>query len=112
MEAKRDDALFTEAFQYPHLMSQALDFVKENNHFSIGPLALFDTLHGHKVILVRREFDRRKLAWLLILMLVISPAAGTLVGRYSHRADVGVAVSASIFALASFLQGLAAWLQI
>ena len=94
------------------MIAQELTFVRDNDGFSVGPMTPSIGLKGHQVLLIRRAFDRRKLAWILILLLIISPAAGTLVGRYSHRADVGESVTAAIFALASFLQGLAAWLQI
>ena len=60
-----------------------------------------------------------KIARLLILLLLISPGLGTIVATIIHHAGVGVAasagvgvaVSAAVFALASFLQALATWLE-
>ena len=66
---------------------------------------------NHEIIVVRRVIDRAKVAWLLILLLFFSPLLGIGVGFFSHNADVGIAVSAGIFALASFVQGLVAWVQ-
>lgn len=65
----------------------------------------------HEIIVVRRVIDRAKVAWLLILLLFFSPILGIGVGIFSHNADVGIAVSAGVFALASFVQGLVAWVQ-
>lgn len=68
--------------------------------------------HGSReVIVVRHIIDRTKVAWLLLLLLFFSPALGIGVGICSHNADVGIAVSAGVFALASFVQGLVAWIQ-
>lgn len=66
---------------------------------------------GQEIIVVRSVIDRAKVAWLLILLLLFSPALGIGVGICSHNADVGIAVSAGVFALASFVQGLVAWIQ-
>ena len=93
-------------------MVQERTYVQDNRQFSVAASERRINLAGKEVVLIRRVFDKGKIAWLLVSMLVISPAIGTLVWRYSHRADVGVAVSAAIFALASFLQGLLAWLQV
>ena len=109
---EKDDLLLSEAFHHPQLLANEFTFIQDNAHFAIGSLETRHSLVGHEVLLIRRRSNKRKIAWLLVLLLVISPAVGTLVGRYTHRADVGVAVSAGIFALASFLQGFAAWLQI
>ena len=64
-----------------------------------------------EVITIRHELDRCKVAWLLMLLLMLSPGLGLAVGWASQRADVGVGVSAAVFALASFLQGWFVWLD-
>ena len=64
-----------------------------------------------EIIVIIRVSDRAKVAWLLIMLLFFSPTLGIGVGVCSHNADVGIAVSAGIFALASFVQGLVAWVQ-
>lgn len=93
-------------------MVQERTYAQDNRHFAVAASERRTSLSGKEVILIRRVFDKGKIAWLLISMLVISPAIGTLVGRYSHGADVGVAAGAAIITLASFLLGLLAWLQI
>ena len=64
-----------------------------------------------EIIVVKRVIDRAKIAWLLVLLLLLSPALGLVVGVCSHDAEVGIAVSAGLFALASFVQGFVAWVQ-
>ena len=64
-----------------------------------------------KVIVIKQIIDKAKVAWLLILLLFLSPVLGIGVGICSHNAEVGIAVSAGVFALASFVQGLVAWIQ-
>lgn len=76
----------------------------------IYPTSIED-YRGQRVIVLRRVLDKQKVAWLLISLLLISPALGVVVGTVFHRADVGVAVTVGIFALASILQGLAAWFE-
>lgn len=80
---------------------------------------LIDDYRGQRIIVIRRVLDKLKIARLLILLLLISPGLGTIVATIIHHAGVGVAasagvgvaVSAAVFALASFLQALATWLE-
>ena len=67
--------------------------------------------NNQKVIVIKQVIDKAKVAWLLILLLFLSPVLGIGVGICSHNAEVGIAVSAGVFALASFVQGLVAWIQ-
>lgn len=66
-------------------------------------------LTGQNVIVFRCVLDKEKTTWLLMCLLIMSPVVGILVGLFSHQSEVGVAVGAAIFAVASFLQGLAVW---
>ena len=78
-----------------------------------------DDYRGQRIIVIRRVLDKLKIAKLLILLLLISPALGIVVATFIHHAGfgvdvsagVGVAVSAAVFALASFLQALATWFE-
>ena len=70
-----------------------------------------NTLEGRQIIVIRRVIDKVKTARLLMVLLIISPGLGIAVGVCSHNAEVGIAVSAGFFALASFVQGVAASLQ-
>ena len=68
-------------------------------------------LAGKQTIVVRKIVDRAKVAWLLVLPLGISPILGAIVRVCSHNAEASTAVSAGMFALASFTQGIVAWMQ-
>ena len=69
-------------------------------------------LEGRQVIVVKGIIDKTKVAWLLVLLSVFSPGVGLLVGMCSRNTQVGIAVSAGILALASFiLEELTAWLM-
>ena len=107
---ERDDPLLSRAFHHPHLCAGESQFAQNYMSFAVEPL--HDIQVRQEVLLIRRRSNKSMIAWLLVLLLSVSPAMGTLIGTYTRRADVGVAVSAGIFALASFLQGLAVWLQI
>ncbi|MCJ1270912.1 hypothetical protein MMC22_010809 [Lobaria immixta] len=107
-----NDPLLTEIFhKSTHLTGTARTFP-----FSSAGI---DDYQGQRIIVVRRVLDKFKIARLLILLLLISPAFGTVVATVAHRAGVGVAVSTgvgvavsvSIFGLASFLQALATWFE-
>ena len=64
-----------------------------------------------RVVMIRRELDKTKIAAFLIMLLMVSPGFGVLVGHFSDSADAGIAAGAGIFALASFIQGLTAWVM-
>ena len=127
------DPLLTEAFYNPHLFLCSLDYPlgidnvgslpglnnKDFDHLPEDIRSNADDktsrtcieLDDQEIIVVRRVIDRAKVAWLLIMLLFFSPTLGIGIGVCSHNADVGIAVSAGIFALASFVQGLVAWVQ-
>ena len=101
-----EDSLLTEYYQnprqFPHEPVHNLSNFVFNSQLGGG-------LGVQSVTVLRQVLDKEKITRLLICLLISSPALGTLVGILSHLADVGVAVSACIFALACFFQGLAAW---
>lgn len=127
------DPLLTEALYNLHLFLRSVDYpVDIDNVGSLPGLnnKEFDHLQedicsnaddktsracieadNREIIVVRRVIDRAKVASLLILLLFFSPTLGIGVGVCSHNADVGIAVSAGVFGLASFVQGLVAWVQ-
>ena len=107
----KSDQLLTDAFQNSSLPHPRFAASYEATTSSEKKLLSQLCHDGGSVLVVRRELDRAKVAWLLIFLLVLSPSLGVVVGWLSHRADVGVAASAAIFALASFLQGLVVWIQ-
>jgi hypothetical protein len=103
------DWLLTKAFHRPHLLSQLLDYVAQNQRFCVSPSFDNDKTDQYNVLVIRRVINKTKVAWLLIILLILSPGLGLIVGLCTHKAEVGIAVSAGVFALAAFLQGLAAW---
>lgn len=105
------DNLLTEAIYDPDLLINESAFIMKHGSLALDREAEIRGLTGQQVLLVNTIGDKEKIAWLLLLFLILSPALGIIVGKLSHRADVGVAISAGVFALASFLQGLAAWLH-
>ena len=101
--------LLTEAFHNPRL------YVRNADH-QLGELFKVSTSHdadlaGKQIIVVRKVIDKAKVAWFLVLLLGISPVLGVVVGVCSHSAEAGIGVSAGVFALASFTQGIVAWIQ-
>lgn len=105
------NSLLTEALHDPHIM-----FRKTIGHLNdvssvMAATGLDESLEGRRIIVVQRVIDKVKISWILISLLVVSPRLGIVVGICSHNADVGIAVSAGVFALATFVQGLAAWIQ-
>lgn len=127
------DLLLTESLHNPHLLLRSASYPLNADYFgsatadndkALGHQPAQSSndvddkststcieLEGQEVIVVRRVIDRAKVAWLLILLLFFSPALGIGVGICSHNASVGIAVSAGIFALATFVQGLVTWIQ-
>ena len=105
------DSLLTEALRDPALLANKSDFVLEYDNLALAGANEWRSLVGQQVLLVYIVGDKLKIAWLLLFLVILSPALGTIVGSVAHRADVGVAVGAGIFALTSFLQALAAWLH-
>ena len=66
---------------------------------------------NQSIIVIKRVLDKTKIAWLLTSLLLLSPTLGLIIGVCSHDAEVGIAISAGVFALATFVQGLIAWVQ-
>lgn len=103
------DWSLTEAFHNPHTILHDTNHVANNDRFSIKPLSMGRRNSDQDVIVIRKILNKTKIAWLLMFLLIISPGLGLIVGLRTRKAEVGIAVSAGLFALASFLQGLAAW---
>ena len=102
------DRFLTEAFHNPLLLRSNTAWPDYSARFS---LRLSDPYQVREIIVIQQILDKSKIATFLIIILIVSPALGILVGLSSSNAEVGIAVSAGIFALASLLQGLAAWFQ-
>ncbi|KAL8891545.1 MAG: hypothetical protein Q9215_001409 [Flavoplaca cf. flavocitrina] len=103
--------LFSEAIRHPASLANEPDFLMEYGSLILRESDDLDGLVGQQVLVVYTIADKEKIAWLLLLALILSPALGLIVGQFTQRAEVGVAVAAGVFACASFLQGLAAWIH-
>ncbi|KAL8721259.1 MAG: hypothetical protein Q9181_007751 [Wetmoreana brouardii] len=111
LEKYERNNLLTEAIWNPNLLANESAFILKHGSLALDKEYAIHGLSGQQVLLVDTVGDKEKIAWLLLLFLILSPALGIIVGHFSRRAEVGVAVGAGVFALASFLQGLAAWLH-
>ncbi|KAL8719024.1 MAG: hypothetical protein Q9225_003905 [Loekoesia sp. 1 TL-2023] len=88
------DTLLTEALRHPDLLANESNFILEHENLTLRVADEQRDLAGQQVLVVYIVGDKVKIARLLLLLLVLSPALGAIVGRFSHRADVGVAVGA------------------
>lgn len=107
----RPTSLFSDVISSPGLLLSTMEDLESNSDDTDVVDQEAVDYHPKRALVVQMVLDKRKVAWLLIFLLLMSPAIGTIVEIYSHQADAGVAVSAGMFAVASFLQGLVAWLQ-
>ena len=105
------DIILTEAFNNPRIVFRSTDTGHERSLLDTPSIRAHEDLRGQEIIVIRQIVDKTNVARVLILLLIASPGLGIAIGLCSHNADVGIAVSAGIFALASFIQGLIAWLQ-
>lgn len=103
--------ILTEAFYNPRLVFRSTDTGHERSLLDTPSIPAHEDLRGQDIIVIRQIIDKANVAWVLILLLIASPGLGIVIGLCSHNADAGIAASAGIFALASFIQGLVAWLQ-
>ena len=109
LEDEVHDAFLTEVIEHPELLRGDVSCLEAHHHFLLRSPCTSNSTVGQTVLVISHVLDKTKVAKILILLLVVSPAVGTSVGISSGRADVGVAASAGVFALAALLQGLAAW---
>ena len=100
----------TEAFGDPETLRHHEQYARSLGNFVIH-ISTRGNLEGQKAIILRETLHKAKIIGLLVSVLVISPGIGIVVGICTHNAEVGVAVSAGVFAMASFLQSLAMWFQ-
>lgn len=105
----QQDWLLTKAFRLPTTVTQNADYASQNQRFIVTPDLKKEDVDRQDVLVVRTIIDKTKVAWLLIILLILSPGLGLVIGLCTHNAQVGIAVSAGVYALAAFLQGLAAW---
>ncbi|KAL8685069.1 MAG: hypothetical protein Q9218_007992, partial [Villophora microphyllina] len=91
LERYEKNSLFTEAMQNPCLLANEAAFILKHENLSLERSEEIQDLTGQQVLVVDTVGDKGKMAWLMLLFLVLSPAMGLIVGKSSQRADVGVA---------------------
>ena len=109
LDSHERDLFLTEALRDPKLLRYNTTFLIYYNRFNVPLFRSLEGLVGQKVLVVEQRLDKRKVAASLVVLLILSLLLGLLTGISLHRAEVGVAVTAAIFALTTFLQGLVAW---
>ena len=105
------DIVLTEALNNPRVVFRSTNAGHESSLLDNSSIRALEDLKGHEIVVVQQIIDKANVARVLILLLIASPGLGIAIGLCSHNADAGIAASAGIFALASFTQGLIAWLQ-
>ena len=103
--------VLTEALNNPRVVFSSTNSGHAKILLDSPPIRNHEDLRGRDIIVIRQIIDKANVARVLILLLIASPGLGIAIGLCSHNADAGIAASAGIFALASFTQGLIAWLQ-
>ena len=111
LENETYDTLLTEAMDKPELFRGDVACLEVNHQFLLHPQSTLETVAGQSVLVFVQVLDKTKVAKILILLFVVSPAVGAFVGIGSRRPNVGIAASAGVVALTALLQGLAAWFQ-
>ena len=105
------DIVLTEALNNPRVVIRSTNSAPERSLLDTASIRNHEDLRGQEIIVIRQIIDKANIARVLILLLIASPGLGIAIGLCSHNADAGIAASAGVFALASFTQGLIAWLQ-
>ena len=105
------DIVLTEALNNPRVVFRSTNSGSERCLLNPPSIRNHEDLRGEDIIVIQQIIDKANVARVLILLLIASPGLGIAIGLCSHNADAGIAASAGIFALASFIQGLVAWLQ-
>lgn len=101
--------MLTEAFRNPTIFPDKHDCPVSHQYLGTEPDHDNTQSSNQSAIIIRKIIDKTKVVWLLILLLLLSPGLGIAAGLLANKAEVGVAVSAGVLALASLVQGLAAW---
>lgn len=95
----------TEAISKPNPLCHSATLITYCTSLNVPSLRSLEGLVGHRVLFVEQKLDRRKVAALLVIQLLLSSPSDVDVGLLAYRSDVGIAVTAGIIALTGFLQG-------
>ncbi|KAI9861071.1 MAG: hypothetical protein M1813_005500 [Trichoglossum hirsutum] len=105
LTASNTSQLFTNAFHNPTLFRQP-NFASSYPQFSVAN----STTEGDlQTLVVRVAADKSRAFRVMVALLLAAPIIGVLVGVFSSRADVGVAVTTAIFAFVTCFQVSVHW---
>ena len=110
LEHERADSLLTAAFSNPQILHGDVTALERYQQFLLRRIDHADSSMRQRAFVVSQVLDKAKVAWFLVLLLVISSPLGIIAGMRSHRVDVGVAVNTGVFVMVATFQSLAAWM--
>ncbi|KAL8868107.1 MAG: hypothetical protein Q9174_005212, partial [Haloplaca sp. 1 TL-2023] len=84
------DSLLTEAIYKSSLLANETNFMSMHENLLLDEGGTTHSLAGQQVLLIDTVSNKRRIAWILLLCLVLSPILGMIVGHFSHSAEVGV----------------------
>ena len=99
----------TQALHEPEILRGNFNYLNNNQRFGLRPVRTPEAFEGQETILITRVFNKSRLVWLIVALLLLAPAMGVTAGMVSHRVDVGAVVAVGIIGLVAVLPGLIAW---
>ncbi|KAF8861255.1 hypothetical protein BDZ45DRAFT_282619 [Acephala macrosclerotiorum] len=100
---RQEDLELTAAFHDPHLLAQAKDFVKDNTRFTINNTS---PSVGKDALLIGLRVNWIGVFILVFLNLFICLGSGIIVGYFTRRVDLGVAVTSGVAAVVACIQAV------
>jgi hypothetical protein len=99
------DPLLTEAFHIPVTLASRGDFVAANHRFSYSTL-VDSPFAAPRALVIGWKTTKNYLIWLILVLCLLSLAAGIFVGMLCHNAGLGVAVTSGVAAVLSAFEVL------
>lgn len=101
------NSLLAEAFSNPRMLHREQNYIANNSHFAVAtvPSDIGSRLEDQKVVVIRRVLNKEKIAWLLVMILVMSLCVGTV----AHTAQTSD--SLWVLGLSHWLLSCKVWLD-
>ena len=112
LEGLQPDSLLTEAFHRPTILASARDFVSSNRHFASRASStnmMMDLDVPTRTLVVGWTTRREYIIYLSAVVILLSVAAGVLIGFLTHSGSLGVAVSSGLGTVLSCVEVLVCW---
>ncbi|KAI4136508.1 MAG: hypothetical protein L6R39_007758, partial [Caloplaca ligustica] len=87
LEMRTRHARYTEALRNPDILADEPTFLLHRKSLTVDKEAVLQGLAGQEVLVIVTVGDKEKIAWLLLLCVVLSPVLGIVVGHFAHRAE-------------------------